>query len=374
VPVLGFLTVAYFSSGPLLPRLRGLATTLWRPLMVLAVITIGYLAYYLSQVGTTPTWASSRLTGQIGDSMLGTAFLSGSVGGPWRWWSAANSTAYVDPPALGVHISWVLVALVVSYGYLTRVCTLRAWVLLFGYLLVLWALVVASPAPAFGPVVGLDYRFLTDAACVLTLCLALAFMRVEQASQSSHQRSDPYIKIRVSGPVTVALVAVICASGVMSSAKYVTIIHAGNRSETFLAKLDDELASQGAVDLVDTVVPEDVMSTLAAPNNTVRRLVTLLSDEVSYPSVSANLVVVTSDGGLRQAAIAPVVSANSGPTPDCGWLVRETGQSVQLTEPTPRYESWTRIGYLSSQDTPVVVTAGEIRVETTLIFQGDGDI
>jgi hypothetical protein len=362
LPVLGFLTLAYFASGSLRARVRTVARRDRLAAALGLLVLVGYLVLYL--VGADQPFTRTRLTvvGEIADSMVGTAFTTGLLGGPWRWATLAPPTAFASPPGWSVHLAWVVVVLVVLYGALRRRGTLRAWALLAGYLVALLALLVDSRAPVYGQVIGLEYRYLTDAACAATLSVGLAFLPLLGATQASSPRDEPLLTLRVPDRVVVGLLVLVCASGLYSSAAYAGYWHSDNASDGYVHRLGDDLAAAGTVDLVDARLPEAVMSGLAFPDNTVRRMTRLLSDRVAYPDATSRLAAVAPDGSLRTALIQPGLASRPGPLEDCGWRVGRRGRAVPLTGRAFDYDWWLRIGYLSSAGSPVEVRAGTSRV------------
>jgi hypothetical protein len=365
-PVLAFLALAYFAHGSLRDRIVTVARRDWPVLLLGTLVLGGYVAYYLTHVDQPLTQTRLSVVTDIANTMLGTAFMSAVVGGPWRWTVLAPPTAYADPPAWALHLAWVAVVLVVLYAVLRRRRTLRAWALLAGYLLGLMALLVESRAPSFGGVIGLEYRYLTDSACVVTLCLGLAFLPLGGSVESSAARTEPLLRVAVPEAGLAALLVFVCGSGVVSSVRYAGYWHSDNASDPYLHNLAADLKAQGAVDLADQPVAEDVMSNLAAPNNTVRRLTSVLSDRVAFPRASARLAVVAPDGTLQRALIGPGVVSRPGPRQDCGWLVGEQGRNIPLTGRAFPWVWWLRVGYLASQDSAVRVSAGSDHVDASV--------
>lgn len=365
-PVLAFLALAYFARGSVRDRVATVARRDWPALVLTALVLGGYVAYYLAHVDQPLTQTRLSVVADIANTMLGTAFMSAVVGGPWRWTVLAPPTAYADPPGWALHLAWVAVVLVIVYGLLRRRRTLRAWALLAGYVLGLMTLLVDSRAPSFGGVIGLEYRYLTDAACVVTLCLGLAFLPLRGAVESSAARTEPLLTVAVPRAGLVGLLVFVCGSGLISSALYAGYWHSDNASDAYLHNLAADLKAQGAVDLADQPVAEDVMSHLAAPNNTVRRLSSLLSEQVAFPRTSARLAVVAPDGTLQRALIGPGVVSRPGPRQDCGWLVGEQGGDIPLTGRAFPWVWWARVGYLASQDSAVRISAGSDSVETNV--------
>jgi hypothetical protein len=181
------------------------------------------------------------------------------------------------------------------------------------------------------------------------------------------------IRWRAPSWAVAVLVAVVCLSGLVSSGRQVTFWHRDNVSEAYMRTLAAELAAAGAVDLADTAAPDAVVPALFAPDNSVRRVTVLISDQVSFPNVSPSLVVVGNDGRLETANIGPGVDSRRGPVPSCGWLVGSTGATIPLRGRAFEWVWWLRIGYLSSQSSPVTVSAGDTRT-TTVVQQGSNSL
>lgn len=366
VPVLGFLALAYFARGSVRDRIVTMARRDWPALLLGTLLLGGYAAYYLTHVEQPLGHTRLSVVADVANTMLGTAFMSAVVGGPWRWSVLAPPTAYADPPAWALHLAWVAVVLVILYGVLRRRRTLRAWALLGGYLVGLMTLLVESRAESFGGVIGLEYRYLTDAACVVTLCLGLAFLPLRGSVESSVARAEPLLRVAFPTTGLTALLVFVCGSGLISSALYARYWHSDNVSDAYMHNLADDLESQGAVDLADQQVAEDVMSHLAAPNNTVRRLSALLSDQAAFPKSSGRLAVVAPDGTVQRALIGPGVVSRPGPRQDCGWLVDERGRDIPLTGRAFPWVWWARVGYLASQNSAVRITAGSDHVDANV--------
>jgi len=366
LPVLAAVAVAYFAQGGLWARLRSLVVEQRAAVVTIALALVGYSAYYLAAVPQIATNTDPSTVPDVMDAMLGTAFPAGILGGPWRWSLIAPPTAYADPPGVLVHLAWVVLALVVLHSALRRRRALRAWALLAGYLLLLLILLVVSRGPTFGAVIGLEYRYLTDAVGVATLCLGLAYLPMVGAVESSAPREPPLLAVKVPASVVVILLLVVAASGVASSSAYAGYWHHDNASDAYLHHLRDDLRAEGRADLAETVVPDSVFSHLAAPSNTTRRLAPLVSDQVRFPAVSPRLLVVGPDGGLRAAAIQMGVASEPGPTEGCGWRVTSAGTRIPMQGRAFWWVWWLRIGYLASHDSPMTVRAGGSVVRTSV--------
>jgi len=364
LPVVAYVAVAYFARGGPLARLVGTVRRYWPSILIGAPLAAGYLVYYATHTGQQTEPPSPAAGAEAVGNMIGTAFAAASVGGPWRWGQEAG---IARPPDWTVHLSWVLIALVIGYGALRRRRTGRAWALLAGYLAVLAALLVTSRVSAFGTEIGLEYRYLTDAACVVALCVGLAFLPLERSVESSEPRDPPLLTRAVPVTAVVVITALVAVSGTVSTVRYVSWWSDQNVGAAYLRTLESEMARYGAVDIADTSVPEDVMAGLLAPDNTVGRLSALLPGELYFPVWSPSLATVADDGRLHQVEITGGTSSAPGPSSECGWRVGEDGRTIPLTSQTLDWTWWIKIGYLSSADSPVVIEAGDSAVEAEVM-------
>lgn len=364
LPVLVFLLLGYFATGGLRSRVTQAVRRCWLAALVLGGAAAAYVGYYVSAVDAPFTPVSTSAVLGTASTMLGTGFVTAAVGGPWRWAPPIAPNVGAAPPDVAVHLSWVVASLVVLHAVLRRRRTLRAWVLLLGYLLALLALLVTSRVSAYGAALGLQFRFLTDAACVLTLVLGLVFLPLLGARESSEERSEPWLRGPLPRPAVVALVLALVVSGVVSSVRYVTWWHRDNTSAPYARNLESDLRADGPVDLADLAVPGGVVEPLAAPANQLERFVTLLPNQARFPRATAGLHVVDDAGRVRPAVVAAKLTSAPGPQPGCGWRVSGTGLTIPLDGRAVPYPWWVRVGYLSSSSSPVVVRAGGTVVQT----------
>jgi hypothetical protein len=364
LPLLAYLSLVYFTDGGLAQRRRALRWhAIWfAPLLVAGV---AYVVYYVAVVPSQFTPVPRRLVGEFADTMLGTTMASGLVGGPWRWDNPAPPNAFADPPEWAVRLAWVTAFATVAYAFLRRRRTVRAFVLFAGYAGGTFLLVLTGRATALGATLGTDSRYLSDIPLVLALCLGLAFMELHGAPGSSVPREAPLVP-EVPRPLLALVLSAVLVGGVASSVGYVRPWHDQNGAHVFLDRFRSEIQARGRTDMVDRVVPEDVMSQLAAPANNFEFLAPLVTDLAHFPDVSADLAIAGDDGSLRQVAIGRGVSSLPGPTEGCGWKVTERGRRIPLAGRAFDYAWWARIGYLSSADSAVTVSAGDSVVETRL--------
>lgn len=364
VPLLAFLSVAYFTAGRPMRRLRGIRDQALA-LLAVAAVAAAYVAFYLSRVPSQFSSVTPRLTAELAETMLGTTLTTGLVGGPWRWDNPAPPNAFADPPSWAVNVAWVIVAAVLIYGLLRRQRSGRALLLATGWVLGTFLLVLTGRATSLGAHLGTDLRYVADVPLILALCLGLAFLDLPGAPGSSAAR-EPAGVHGVPRPAFVALLAAIIGGSLYSSTLYVNPWHNDNAAKGFFERFDAQVTQRGRTDMADRIVPEDVMSQLAAPNNNFSFLAPLVTNLVHFPDVTPELVVVGDDGSLRQADIERGVDSTPGPVEGCGWKVTEKGLDIPLAGHAIDYAWWARIGYLNNVDSPVTVSAGRTSIDTTL--------
>lgn len=366
VPVLGFLALGYFSSGSLPARLRSTVARYWPAAAAATVLGVLYVTLYETRVpqpfGNTPR----GIVGPLADTLLGTSFLTGAFGGPWSWASENLPSAPAQPPDWSVHLAWTAAVLVVLYGALTRRRTLRAWGLLTGYLAAVFVLLLTTRATVVGAGIGLQYRYLTDAVCALSLSVGLAFIPLVGAAESSEAREVPLLRATLPRRWVAAGLVLLCLSGVASSTTYAAIWHDHNPGEVYLNNTRADLRRLGNVDLADQTVPNDVVLGLLYPSNTTKRLVPLMHTRARFPETTSRLAVLADDGRVHGALMNALVRSTPGPVPGCGWRVKADPVTIPLTGPIVPGSWWLRIGYLGSGESPVTVTAGRTRVTSEI--------
>ena len=198
LPVLALVALGYFASGGLgLPDRDASCGATGRRRSRGGSTAVLYVVYYAVAV-PQPFVEQDRgagLAGALADTMLGTAFGSSAVGGPWRWDTRNPPTGYADPPAWAVHLAWVVLVGLVVLGALLRRRTGRAWLLLALSLAGAYLLLLTTRAPVAGAGIGLEMRYLTETVCALVLALGLAWLPVRGAVESSEPRPRPLLAV-----------------------------------------------------------------------------------------------------------------------------------------------------------------------------------
>ncbi|MEZ5095191.1 MAG: hypothetical protein R2731_03160 [Nocardioides sp.] len=366
---LAFVTLAYFTQGGLLQRIR----QVWQRYRVSFLLNLGlgvlFLGWYArSNLPITPGEpTASPAIGELIDGMLLRAWLPSLVGGPGRWLTVDNSpTPTADPPVA------LVVAAVVAFGLLVRELTrtrsrsLRALFLPGFFLVCDLVLVGLARATLLGAAVSTELRYVSELSIVSAAALAFATMPVRGAvEQVRLVAPSPFLDNR---RAVAAACAVVATLATISTLGYARQWHAGReRGAQWMSHLlAAARAAEPGTPVMDSPAPPYVLWPLTYPANLASHLVRPLDSGLDFvPVGSEALQAVGPDGSLGPATVLPLRHNMPGPEHLCGYRVGPTGAKVELTEPAPG-DTWVRIGYLASADSTIHVSAGGATYQTSV--------
>ncbi|MDN4163121.1 hypothetical protein [Nocardioides abyssi] len=366
-PVLAFLALGWFATGGPVRRVLTVVRAYWPAVLSGLAGGAAFLVYYVLRVPQISSDERPVGAWELAHRMLGDSFTTGVLGGPWHWTTDIAPVARATPPEWSVHVSWTVIALVVAGLALRRERTWRAWVLLAAYLAGDFVLLLTTRAQVVGSVAGTEYRYLTDAACALVLCLGLASMGLVGAAQPSRTRAEPLLT-KVPGRRLVAAATVLVAgSGLASSWAYARVWHDDHPGKVMLGGAIEELEGVSSLDLADQALASDVSGAFGPPYNSLSVLLPMLSGVAQFPDSTERLHVLREDGTIVPAQVDDALEAAPGPVPGCGWRVREPGRDIPLPGPALAIGWWVQIDYLVSADTALRVEAGGTSTTADLV-------
>lgn len=358
-PVLVFLALGWFASGGPVRRVVTVVRQYWPAVVAGVVGGAGYLLYYVDTAPQISSGAEAADAGELAGRMLGDTLGPGLVGGPWRWNEQIAPVAQADAPSLLVSLNWVLAALVVVYLALRRERTLRAWVLLAGYVGADFVLLLTTRAQVVGAVSGTEYRYLTDAACAIVLTLSLASMELRGATESSAPRAAPLLTRGIGRRGLALATAAVVVSGAWSSVTYARVWHTNHPGATFFQTAAASTAGGGEVDLAQQYLPLTVTGSFDSRANSTSVVLPLIDSEVRFPASTDDLHVLAGDGSVVPARVAPATTSRPGPVSRCGWAATDAGATtIPLESPAIAVSWWLAIDYLASEDSGLVVRTG----------------
>jgi hypothetical protein len=253
----------------------------------------------------------------------------------------------------------VALVLVVRELARSRVASMRALALPGFFLVSDVLLVVASRASIIGPVIGYEYRYITELSAVTAVALACATMPLRGAREVVQlRRASPFLDRPRA--VAVACVAVAVLGG-FSSAAYVATWHRGMQEQkTYMSRLMSDVrhAPPGTL-AVDASLPTDVVLAYVAPNNLMSKIFAPIDGHLRYVTAGTDHVAnLGPDGHLAQLDVTPVHHAIPSSNTRCAYRVGHGMRTIPLDGPFIFGGWWVKVGYIATADSSIVVKAG----------------
>jgi hypothetical protein len=365
----------------------------WRAWLIYGAITAAYIVVFFVALRASGQQAhapsSLSAAGGFAWTITKDTLTTGALGGPWRWLPLADQQyALAAPPtATALFAGLVAVAaLAVSIG--RRFVAWRAWAIL-----VFWVVCADMLPVIFGrllaglqSVLGLETRYLADAACVLAICVGLAFLPVagtettEATAEAGQRASGGH---RASAATTYqqnlryaasALVAIFVVSSIWSVHTYENSTPGGLMAKTYFAnaKRAVQLAPRGTI-VLDQYMPQRLVEGLFGKQEAVES--TVIGDLeqgklagkfrwVGNPQGTIDgMYIFGSDGKLYPGLISGVSSVQrSGTGFKACWPERKGRIRVRFQDRTTAYDWTLHLGYIwGSSAGPVTLWYGGVR-------------
>ncbi len=379
IPVLLFaLTSAYLvpASWP-----EAMLITLrrhWIAWSIYGVTIIAEIVIYLSGLRSSPIrlpLASSAVT--FGWHLLLNTFVPAAFGGPWRWAPTAGAPsgwvlyAFAAAPAALAVLSWALATLVVMASLWYRRRAWPAWIILLGWLVVVDIVpVVLGRLAAYGTPLATQTGYVADAAPVLAICLAIAFLPL-RGEADAYRAAPPH------GPpvtaLTSALAVLFITGSVWSAVSYRDQLQPQN-TRSYLATAS---AALSAVPASTAIYPTAIPSQMASPlfgrlswlQNALAPLANQVADQhfrwTSTPTGRVSpFMIFDAQGRLHQAAVQGPHSFPFSHKASC--VLTAGGMRLPLSGNVYPLPFLMQIGYYSARPVTLAVTFGGHQYQITL--------
>lgn len=370
IPVVLFaVTAGFLIDARIVTSIRESLGRYWRAWALYALIVLAYLAVLLpalqhSTIKPKATSVATTLT--FSWSLIRQSLLPGLLGGPWGWsqWTD-SSVAYSEPTSSHVWLSVIAAAAIIVLSIVVRNRAWRAWAILaiWVFLADIVPLLLGRLATAgFSQILGLDTRYVADAAPVAALCVGLAFWPVVRRDGRPSQ-AEPERRVTDSfvGPawqVTgVVLTAAVLLGSLWSVNRYEKATALYNYvGKIYLARVKSQLADVPQ----DTVIADRPMPPIVEWNifygnyaNQSRALVPFESQttmkhvrwETHFDGTIDRLMMFDSYGVLRKANVHGV-RVEAPPAQSCA-PTRHGVATLRFPKQSAPTTGILRIGYLA---------------------------
>lgn len=388
IPLVAGFTVLFFAQGGPIRRVTTAARAHWRVWLAYLVVGLPYAAYYALEV---PSPGRAIANGNDVLQLFGTAFGHaldpGLLGGPWSWRRVGFVGAVADPGKFVIFLASIVVIGIVAASIAWHRNAVYGWVLGAGYAALTLGVLAASRATFIGPLIGAEYRYVTDVAAVAVVGGSLAFLRpagdwvhppnpLVRRAWVSRQATAPVVQdLRAAlprwRPVTAVAVLVVAfvASATASTVRF-DRYWSSNPAEPYITNLHAAFADASR-DLVvyDQEVPAEVAWALLFPYNQLSNLTTPWDHRPKFLELGQStdhLGIVDSQGHIRRVGIEGIAAARGPVRNGCGWLLGPEPVQVRLVQPTFPWTWVMRMAYIASADATATIHAGSTIAKVTL--------
>jgi hypothetical protein len=345
------------------------------------VLLAGYATLYLLRLRTSargPSLPPPEDVLTFARLLLTRTFTTTALGGPGDWFPISAGDAAVAAPSGPLTLAaGIVFLLLITASVLLRRRAGWSWVTLGAYLMLAGVLPVALGRLTEGYVelAGAETRYIADAAPVLALCLALAFLPV-LGERDAYRRAvarEGTAGLRASWSrwargLTALGMAGFAAGAAWSSAELIQTVDT-TPARVFLAGAERSLRSASPdADVFDRELPPFLARPLFKEYARASRALAPFARPVHRATMrdqppSAEPLVLDDRGRLRPLRIW----GKTYRLPDGCWPTRDDGATVPVEDPTGRDDRYVaRMEYISGVAQPVTVWLGSGRVDLML--------
>ncbi len=373
IPVVLFIiTAGFLEQGRFIHAAWQSLKRYWRAWAVYAVLVCGYLALLLltlRQSTVKPAPASLATSIIFSWGLITKTLLPGLLGGPWTWVQETNAAvAYSHPAVAMIWVAGCLAAAIIAASIALRYRAWRAWTILAAWVLladVVPILLGRLATGSFRQLLSLDTRYVSDAAPLAVVAIALAFWPVVQ---SGDRAAAPQHQERFTGSawtrVGILVTSAVVVCSLLSVHSYEKATHLANLlGRHYLSNAKAALAHQPAGTVIfDEDTPQYVMVSIYYQNYALEStaLGPLASRQTAgnvrwarHPSGNIDRLLMFDTFGLLRTAVVRGVGSPPHPQP-C--LPNRRGKIVvTFGRPSPAYSGVLRLGYYAG-----IASAGHV--------------
>jgi hypothetical protein len=279
----------------------------------------------------------------------------------------------------------IAVVALIFWSVLRNHRAIFAWVIIAGYELVNTLLLGISRSAFFGPIIGSEYRYATDAAIVAVVFGSMAFLRTRDDFGADPilplvpRRSSAGLQVlpAATGELAVAglLTCALMVSGMFSTARAEPIWRNTQARLYFHHVAQDIRNARRSIPIADEYIGNKVQGGLLVAYSTPSAMFAGFRPKPTFlmpGSATSSLYLPDDQGRLREAKLIGLSDA-PGPDAECGWRVGERGATIRLTKRTLAWRWTVRMGYLSNGESETTVTAGTMTTRVR-IYPGVGQL
>jgi hypothetical protein len=322
----------------------------------------------------------------FGWGLISGTFVPAALGGPWGWSAISALYAHALPPSWPLRLSWVAGALIVIASLWYRRQAWRAWAILLGWLIVVDVVPVAlGRVWAFGLDLVRETLYVADAAPVLAICLALAFLPLAGEQQAYRARPPGRGAVLRLGAAAAAL----WLFGSFWSVNAYQNHLRPSASRSYLATAAAALAAAPAHTIIyPSPLPSAMIWSLFGQGSNTQHALAPLAVQASGKKISwttapqgtvQNFMIFDQGGQLHGAVVG---GPHSRPHQGC-WFPNVAGVTIPLDAEVLPGKWLLQVGYFAQQPVTLVVTFGGHYSQVTLAasplafgyvtVQGSGD-
>jgi hypothetical protein len=380
IPLLLFaLTSAYLIPGSWAQAARITLRKHWPAWALYVVAILAEVGIYLGGLNSSQVrvpLASNALS--FSWDLVWHSFVPSALGGPWRWAPLNGSVkayqlyAAEAPPSVLMHLSWAVALIVVIASLWYRARAWRSWVILLGWLLVVDAVpVILGRLALFGTQLYTEPVYVSDAAPVLAICLAIAFLPL-CGEERPYRAVRPRALTRALVLGTVA--AVFLAGAAWSADAYRGMLHP-QATRSYVATASAAFSGVPANAVIypgqlPNPIAWQLFGQLSEEQNALRPLLNQVPGQhftwTTTPTGKiASFMIMNAQGQLVPAAIQGMHSYPLGSKPSA-CVLKPKGMRLTLNANVWALPFLMQIGYFAAKPITLAISFGNHQYQLTL--------